>query len=276
MRALKVNRIVAIIVSVIMLYMVLGTNAYASAEVPNKLTGKMLKNINIEKIDINEIENVENYIEKVGVSICSGSVNEKGEIVYKTDTDGVKAEITVKEANKNVLTYEIAEGSKKDLLSFDDEGNITIDGNPVYLIEDSDTQQEITMEAVNYYSTAPVAGSYTYNSGKTATHNVNLAKKLAKYTVTALTAVLNSLVAGLGSSIGTSAIGDIIASAVDDDGDVLKLKGTIYYHSVKKAFMVTSSQGCHREALKSYGKTGRLLSNGAIKNTYKYVTVNGA
>lgn len=81
---------------------------------------------------------------------------------------------------------------------------------------------------------------------------------------------------GLGSAIGTSVVGNIIASAVDSDGDVLKLQGTIYYHSVKKAFMVTSSQGCHREALKSYGKSGRLLNNGTIKNTYKYVTVKGA
>lgn len=255
--------------------MVLGTNAYASTEVANKLTDEMLKKINIEKIDINEIENVENSIERVGISICSGKVNEKGEIVYRTVTGGVKADITIKEANENILTYEVVEGAKKDVLSFDDAGEVTVDGKKVDLIEDSEMEQEITMDAVNYYSSAPVSGSYTYNSGKTATHNIALAKKLAKYTVTALVAVINSKVKGLGS-VFTSIAGDLISSAVDSDGDVLKLKGTIYYHSEKKAFMVTSSQGCHREALKSYGESGRLLNNGVIKNSYKYVTVNGA
>ena len=275
MRTLKINRVIAIMVSVVMLYVMLGDSAFASSGTPDNLTDKMIRNVNMEIIDINEIENVENSIERVGISICSGKVNEKGEIVYRTITGGVNADITIKEANGNVLTYEVVEGTKKDVLSFDDAGNVTIDGERVYLIEDSEIEQEITMDAVNYYSSAPVSGSYTYNSGKTATHNIALAKKLTKYTVTALVAVINSTVKGLGS-VFTSIAGDLISSAVDSDGDVLKLKGTIYYHSVKKAFMVTSSQGCHREALKSYGKTGRLLGNGVIKNTYKYVTVNGA
>lgn len=54
------------------------------------------------------------------------------------------------------------------------------------------------------------------------------------------------------------------------------MKGKIYYHSVKKVFMVTSTQGCHKEALVSYGETGRALNKGKITDAYKYVTMNGA
>lgn len=275
MRTLKINRVIAIMVSVVMLYVMLGANAYASTESPNKFTGKMLKSINMEKIDIIEIENAENLMEGAGISICSRTVNDKGEVVYRTDTSGVKSDITIKEANESALTYEVVEGSKKDLLSYDDEGNLTVNGGRVYLIEDTETQQEITMDAVNYYSAAPVAGSYTYDSGKTASHNIALVNKIASYTVAGLSAAINNAVAGLGGAMA-GVLGQIVATAINSDGDVLKMKGAIYYHSVKKAFMVTSSQGCHREALKSYGKTGRLLGNGVIKNTYKYVTVNGA
>lgn len=275
MRTLKINRGIAILVSVVMLYMMLGTNAYASTESPNKFTSKMLKSINIEKIDISEIENAENLMEGAGISICSRTVNDKGEVVYRTDTGGVKSDITIKEANESVLTYEVVEGSKKDLLSYDDEGNLTVNGGRIYLIEDAETQHEITMDAVNYYSTAPVAGSYTYHSGKTASHNIALINKIASYTVAGLSSAISSAVPGLGKAVAKG-LGGVISTAIDSDGDVLKMKGTIYYHSVKKAFMVTSSQGCQKEALVSYGKTGRVLNYGELQNCYKYVTVNGA
>ncbi len=275
MRTLKINRVIAILVSVVMLYIMLGANAYASTESPNKFTGKMLKSINIEKIDISEIENAENLMGDAGISICSRTVNDKGEVVYRTDTGGVKSDITIKEANESALTCEIVEGSKKDLLSYDDEGNLTVNGGRVYLIEDFETQQEITMDAVNYYATPPVAGSYTYYSGKTVTHNIELNNKIASYTVSGLAFALSSVVPGLGGAyIGVA--GDIISSAIDADGDVIKMKGKIYYHSVKKVFMVTSTQGCHKEALVSYGETGRALNKGKITDAYKYVTMNGA
>lgn len=126
---------------------------------------------------------------------------------------------------------------------------------------------EVVVNAQARYESCPYgnANDYTYYA-KNTTKNVKLAKLIARCTVAAIAVAVGVLVPG--------AVAAIASESVLSDGDVLKIKASVYYHKTKKKFMITSSIGCQKEISSFCGTDAnhRLYK----KTIWLYNHVNGA
>lgn len=61
------------------------------------------------------------------------------------------------------------------------------------------------------------------------------------------------MASALVEEIGSSAYQHILDTATTADGTILRMKVKYYYHTEKRTFMVTASQGCEKERIGHYG-----------------------
>ncbi len=216
-----------------------------------------------------------------GIEINSADYSAREDIIsVQATAEGVKSDIQIQKAEQDeTIVLKIIENDKIDVIEFDNDGTIFLDGNPVildYSEENCDDMQD-TIEAngaYRYYSSCPVsnASNYTYYA-KTKTYNMKLRKLICRCTVSGIMTICSAAVGGWGAAIGSYVLSTVISEATLADGEVLKIKAKIYYHKGKKSFMVNSSQGCQKEVCDFYGARNKKL-NKSTKTLYRYYHVN--
>lgn len=242
----------------------------------NTMNKISLNELSSEKIDCLVLEETMDILEKAGLVIDSEKVNSNGEVELIANEKTICSEITVKRAIDSEIKLLVTEGDKSNEIVIKDSGDLYIDG---FLAgyDEYESVDYVVLDAVNYYATPPVytTSDYYHNSGTTVTHNYQAGQKIMNLTVTALRILINSKTSGMGSAISDGILSNIITSATNGTDDYLKARGPVYYHTVKKTFMVSATQGCQREILSFYGKDGNRIMY-STRDVYKYMTQNGA
>lgn len=275
MRKKSLLHVISICLCFIMMFTCFANFAYANS-------GSLLNRTDMEieliadDIDINTLSEVEDFIASAGITLEESIVNELGKVVFSATCGEILSDITVNYADEEKFCITIEEGTKTDVITIFDSGIVLVDGKRIS-VDSTEEYNTIVMDSINYYASPPVytKSDYYHNSGKTATHNFQLAKNVMNYSAMGLKVALNALVPGIGTAIGEVVIDAVIAAADAGTDDYLKTTGPIYYHTTKKTFMVTSSQGCQREILSFYGKDGKRVS-GKTSDVYKYMQQSGA
>ncbi len=221
------------------------------------------------------INNTLYLLDACGININNIQLNNDNLVLNVTISD-ISNSIVIDSADDKLIKLEVFEGDKHDIIEIDDANNLYIDGEKIKVTEEEVTDSnEIMANAQARYGACPYgkAADYTYYAKQT-TKNVKLAKLIAKCTVATIAIAVGVLVPGAAAGI-TSGVASFIASeAALSDGDVLKIKASVYYHKSKKKFMVTNSIGCQKEICSFYGKNSkhRLYK----KTLWLYNHVNGA
>lgn len=215
------------------------------------------------------------FLDTCGIDINNIELN-KNKLTLDVEVGDISNSIIINSANNELIKMEVFEGDKHNVIELDDANNLYVDGEKVEVTEEEIVNiDEISANAQARYGSCPYgkAADYTYYAKQT-TKNVKLAKLIAKCTVATIAIAVGVLVPGAAAGI-TSGVASFIASeAVLSDGDVLKIKASVYYHKSKKKFMVTNSIGCQKEICSFYGKNPkhRLYK----KTLWLYNHVNGA
>ena len=215
------------------------------------------------------------FLDTCGIDINNIELN-KNKLTLDVEVGDISNSIIIKSANNELIKMEVFEGDKHNVIELDDANNLYVDGEKIEVTEEEIVDiDEISANAQARYGSCPYgkAADYTYYAKQT-TKNVKLAKLIAKCTVATIAIAVGVLVPGAAAGI-TSGVASFIASeAVLSDGDVLKIKASVYYHKSKKKFMVTNSIGCQKEICSFYGKNPkhRLYK----KTLWLYNHVNGA
>lgn len=236
--------------------------------------------------ELNFIENDSN-LTKEGIADTVSLLDECGIEINDAEiyNDDIKLDVSILDANNTLIIssandkmieMEVFEGNKHDVIKIDDANNVYLDGEMIEVTEekcvDSD---EVVVNAQARYGSCPYgnANDYTYYA-KNTTKNVKLAKLIARCTVAAIAIAVGVLVPGAVAAITSGAAAAIASESVLSDGDVLKIKASVYYHKTKKKFMITSSIGCQKEISSFYGTDAnhRLYK----KTIWLYNHVNGA
>ena len=215
------------------------------------------------------------FLDTCGIDINNIELN-KNKLTLDVEVGDISNSIIINSANNELIKMEVFEGDKHNVIELDDANNLYVDGEKIEVTEEEIVDiDEISANAQARYGSCPYgkAADYTYYAKQT-TKNVKLAKLIAKCTVATIAIAVGVLVPGAAAGI-TSGVASFIASeAVLSDGDVLKIKASVYYHKSKKKFMVTNSIGCQKEICSFYGKNPkhRLYK----KTLWLYNHVNGA
>lgn len=215
------------------------------------------------------------FLDTCGIDINNIELN-KNKLTLDVEVGDISNSIIINSANNELIKMEVFEGDKHNVIELDDANNLYVDGEKIEVTEEEIVNiDEISANAQARYGSCPYgkAADYTYYAKQT-TKNVKLAKLIAKCTVATIAIAVGVLVPGAAAGI-TSGVASFIASeAVLSDGDVLKIKASVYYHKSKKKFMVTNSIGCQKEICSFYGKNPkhRLYK----KTLWLYNHVNGA
>ena len=215
------------------------------------------------------------FLDTCGIDINNIELN-KNKLTLDVEVGDISNSIIINSANNELIKMEVFEGDKHNVIELDDANNLYVDGEKIEVTEEEIVYiDEISANAQARYGSCPYgkAADYTYYAKQT-TKNVKLAKLIAKCTVATIAIAVGVLVHGAAAGI-TSGVASFIASeAVLSDGDVLKIKASVYYHKSKKKFMVTNSIGCQKEICSFYGKNPkhRLYK----KTLWLYNHVNGA
>ena len=215
------------------------------------------------------------FLDTCGIDINNIELN-KNKLTLDVEVGDISNSIIINSANNELIKMEVFEGDKHNVIELDDANNLYVDGEKIEVTEEEIVDiDEKSANAQARYGSCPYgkAADYTYYAKQT-TKNVKLAKLIAKCTVATIAIAVGVLVPGAAAGI-TSGVASFIASeAVLSDGDVLKIKASVYYHKSKKKFMVTNSIGCQKEICSFYGKNPkhRLYK----KTLWLYNHVNGA
>ena len=215
------------------------------------------------------------FLDTCGIDINNIELN-KNKLTLDVEVGDISNSIIINSANNELIKMEVFEGDKHNVIELDDANNLYVDGEKIEVTEEEIVDiDEISANAQARYGSCTYgkAADYTYYAKQT-TKNVKLAKLIAKCTVATIAIAVGVLVHGAAAGI-TSGVASFIASeAVLSDGDVLKIKASVYYHKSKKKFMVTNSIGCQKEICSFYGKNPkhRLYK----KTLWLYNHVNGA
>ena len=215
------------------------------------------------------------FLDTCGIDINNIELN-KNKLTLDVEVGDISNSIIINSANNELIKMEVFEGDKHNVIELDDANNLYVDGEKIEVTEEEIVDiDEISANAQARYGSCPYgkAADYTYYAKQT-TKNVKLAKLIAKCTVATIAIAVGVLVPGAAAGI-TSGVASFIASeAVLSDGEVLKIKASVYYHKSKKKFMVTNSIGCQKEICSFYGKNPkhRLYK----KTLWLYNHVNGA
>lgn len=248
----------------------------------NRVQEKDLAVLDSEVFDSDIVkETVEFFYQLSNGNMDIGQIDKK-KIVLNVSVDNNRAEVTVNHANDELVEFKILENGKKDLIAFNDKGEIFSEGEKVIIdeiIEDT-SKNEVVANSQQRVESCPYgsASKYTYNANKTVTKSSNLPKKIVQYTVTGLSAIIASaLTMGVGAGFVVAMATNLISDVAVNQMKTWKTVGKVYYHSSKKKFMVESSIGCQKEITTGYGKK----SNGSWKKEYSkniwlYLHTNGA
>lgn len=133
------------------------------------------------------------FLDTCGIDINNIELN-KNKLTLDVEVGDISNSIIINSANNELIKMEVFEGDKHNVIELDDANNLYVDGEKIEVTEEEIVDiDEISANAQARYGSCPYgkAADYTYYA-KTTTKNIKLANKIAKYSASALGAIIAS------------------------------------------------------------------------------------